>query len=103
MTLRIFKAKMAIITALVQSHCDIPPPDMDYKFAYAVIKAQLSINKDLRAACMSGEMTPSLLEGVLRELGAEEYVHVVHNMSAEEEDFQKLQEAFREIAHLWYK
>lgn len=103
MTLRIFKARFADVLQLVKNHAEVDIPDLDYKFAYAVLKAQMSVNKTLREACLEDKLTPELLELVMRECGAEEYVHVIHNMSAEEEDFLQLRDRFREIAHLWYK
>lgn len=104
MTLRIFKARFNEAMQLVKKHSqDADVPEPDYKFAYAVIKAQLSVKKHLKEACLAGELTPALLEDVIRECGGGEYVHIIHTMSAEEDDFQELRGIFREIAHLWYK
>lgn len=100
--LETFESLFDQVIFLIQPHSDIPVPEYDIKFTYAVIKAQFSLNKKLRKACLEDHLTPELLEEIMRECSMEDWVHVVHNMQTEAEDFQQLQHVFQQIAQIWH-
>lgn len=100
--LRTFTEHFEGILCLIKGHTDQAVPEHDSKFAYAVIKAQMQMNKRLRVACLKDELTPELLESILADCGMSEWIHVVHSMKEEEDDFKQMQLMFREIAKIWH-
>ena len=99
---RKFEALFDQVVHLIEPHADIAVPDYDIKFTYAIIKTQFNVNKKLRKACLDDHLTPELLEEIMREAYMEDWVHVVHSMREDQEDFKQLQHVFQKIAQIWH-